>query len=600
MRLSRSAPTVLREADLRTILEGRQRFPGDEEEPPPRWSYPLRQQVVNITYTVRQEVASPPVTVAATPAAAEALGAQMAGTAVRISEAAAGVEEANPLFTLAELRAAVKRGETVTQEQMENAEKRHAMAKLVRVLPLGAVADVCGSTVGELASMPAERLVHHFVTRGRRALWTPGHTNDCRNVWTRFMAYLERIDVPHDGMKFKEVDVGDFLEEVDRKARAKGEVKRLRAQALDARDAELARKEGRDPPPPRKWQSGVTAVKGVTDKLRLIRRAFGIDIPIERAAVVRQTGRQPPQPAPALTLGIMFRLYAWVSHVAFLTEADGQFEKMAGSPAGFRMLVHAQVAAGLVCAALSCNRMEQLQSCAFLGEAEGYLHGVLTKDKHPNPEKMQARPFWMRIAGPDGSRRWFEFLKKTLAGVESGCFVLRDFECTRSSRADPSEAVSWLNAPLRGPRLVEAIARTISYVCGISYDEACRFTKHSARHFLMEVGSHRDEPSTRQVEIGRWSGSTAQDVDMTPEQRLVWRHQLAAGRMPDNYAPKGKVRRVCRILGDQLAALESLWKRHVDGGGRAFESLPIYGDFSVMEAWPATAADVDADDDAAA
>ena len=188
MRLSRSAPTVLREADLRAILAGKQSFPGDEEEPAARWSYPPRQQVVNITYTVRQEVAAPPVAVAAAPAAAEALGAQMADTAVRISAAAAGVEEANPLFTLAELRAAVKRGETVTQEQMESAEKRHAMAKLVRVLPLGAIAAVCGSSVGELASMPAERLVHHFVTRGRRALWTPGTTNDCRNAWTRFMA----------------------------------------------------------------------------------------------------------------------------------------------------------------------------------------------------------------------------------------------------------------------------------------------------------------------------------------------------------------------------------------------------------------------------
>jgi len=596
VRLSRSAPTVLREADLRAILAGKQSFPGDEEEPAARWSYPPRQQVVNITYTVRQEVAAPPVTAAAAPAAAEALGAQLADTAVRISAAAAGVEEANPLFTLAELRAAVKRGETVTQEQMELAEKRHAMAKLIRVLPLGAVAAVCGSSVRELASMHAERLVHHFVTRGRRALWKPGTTNDCRNAWTRFMAYLERIDVQHDGMAFKALDVGDFLEEVDRNARAKGEIKRLKAQALDARDAERARRAGRAPPPPRRWQSGVTAVKGVTDKLRSIRKAFGIDIPIERAAIVRQPGRKPPHPAPALTLGIVFRLYAWVRHVAFMTEAEGQFERMAGSPEGFRMIVHAQVAAGLVFAAFSCNRMNQVQSCAFLGEVDGFLHGVLTKDKHPDPEKMQARPFWMRIAGPDGSRRWFDFLKRTLAGAETGCFVLRDFECTHANRADPGEALSWLNSPLRGPRLVEAIARTISYVCGVPYDEACRFTKHSARHFLMEVGSHRDEPSTRQVEIGRWSGSTAQDVDLTPEQRLVWRHQLAAGRMPDNYAPKGKVRRVCRILGAQLAALESLWERHVASGDSAFEGLPIYGDFSVMEAWPAEAVDVDEDD----
>ena len=594
--LSRSAPTVLRAADLRAIIAGRRGLPGDVEELQPRRSYPPRQQVVNITYSVRQEVAAPAAPQPAEPAATETLGARLAHTAGRISAAAAGVEEANPLFTRDELRAAVERGETVSQAQMVEAEKRHAMAKLIRVLPLGAVAEVSGSSVDELAVMDAERLAHHFVTRGRRALWKPNTTNDCRNVWTRFMAFLDRHDVIHDGMQFRAVDVGDFLEEVDRKARAKGEANKARAQVLDARDAERAHKAGREPPPPRRWQSGVTAVKGVTDKLRSIRKAFGIAIPIEAAAVVRQPGRKPPHPAPALTLGIVFRLYAWVRHVAFMTEREGEFEAMAGRPADFGILAVAQVAAGMVFAAFSCNRMEQVQSCAFIGEDNGYLHGVLTKDKHPNPEKQQARPFWMRIAGPDGSRRWLDFLKRSLSGVEAGCFVIRDFECERPGQADPSKAVRWLNNPLRGARLVEAIARTISRVCGISYEEACRFTKHSARHFLMEVGGHRDEPSTRQVEIGRWSGSTAQDVDLTPAQQLAWRHRLASGVMPDNYAPRAKVQRVCSILGAQLTALESLWERHVGSGDSTFKNLPIYGDFSVMKAWPAASTNVNGDD----
>ena len=119
----------------------------------------------------------------------------------------------------------------------------------------------------------------------------------------------------------------------------------------------------------------------------------------------------------------------------------------------------------------------------------------------------------------------------------------------------------------------------------------------SARHFLMEVGGHRDEPATRQVEIGRWSGSTAQDVDLTPAQRLAWNHQLAAGVMPDNYAPLAKVQRVCRIIGDQLLALELLWEKHAKSGDRRFASLPVYGDFTVMKAWPAASADADDDDD---
>ena len=228
---------------------------------------------------------------------------------------------------------------------------------------------------------------------------------------------------------------------------------------------------------------------------------------------------------------------------------------------------------------------QQVNDCVFLGEVEGaefraYLHGALLGDKHPNPAKRQARPFWMRIAGPDGNRRWFDFLKRTLQGTEGGCFVFRDYVCKRRGDADPCHAVSWLNNPLRGPRLVDAIASVIHTVCEIPLADAALFTKHSARHFLMEVASHRGEHPLRQVEIGRWSGSTAQDPDLTPSQRLNRRHQLESGVMPDNYAPMGKVQRVCQILGDQLDALNRLWcDRSI--------AVPVTGDFTVMEAWPA-------------
>ena len=66
--------------------------------------------------------------------------------------------------------------------------------------------------------------------------------------------------------------------------------------------------------------------------------------------------------------------------------------------------------------------------------------------------------------------------------------------------------------------------------------------------------------------------------------------------MPDNYAPRAKVQRVCSILGAQLTALESLWERHVGSGDSTFKNLPIYGDFSVMKAWPAASTNVNGDD----
>ena len=121
VRLSRSAPTILRESDLRAIIAGQRSVHGGGEVPPRNRSYAQRQQVVNITYSVMQQPVAQPNAAPAVATAAEALGAQLASTAGRISVAAAGVEKANPVFSRAELRAAARRGETVTLAQMTDA-----------------------------------------------------------------------------------------------------------------------------------------------------------------------------------------------------------------------------------------------------------------------------------------------------------------------------------------------------------------------------------------------------------------------------------------------------------------------------------------------
>lgn len=215
---------------------------------------------------------------------------------------------------------------------------------------------------------------------------------------------------------------------------------------------------------------------------------------------------------------------------------------------------------------------------------DGFLHGVINLDKNPNPDKRQARPFWMRIAGPGGSTEWFEFLKSVLRGVEGGCFVFRDFAGT--STGDPGEAKSFINSPLVGPRLVRAITCVISRVCGLSEADAARWAKHSCRHFLMECSGARSVHALRAVEIGRWSGSTAQDPDLTPSERLHRRHRLAAGEMPESYAPSAKVSRVCEILGDEMAVLDELWARAA-GNPAGIRSIPPLGGFDVLREWPA-------------
>ena len=95
----------------------------------------------------------------------------------------------------------------------------------------------------------------------------------------------------------------------------------------------------------------------------------------------------------------------------------------------------------------------------------------------------------------------------------------------------------------------------------------------------------RGAPAVRAIDIGRWSGSTAQDPDLAPAEMHARRHQLLAGVMPEAYAPLSKVARVCRILGDQMDALASFWAGLASSGG--VHSVPVNGDFSPMHAWPA-------------
>ena len=589
-RSARSAPSVVRWSDLRAMTAAGRARPQPVERQQLEREYLPRQRAINITYSVVvPQAAAPPGPAVDIPPAHETIGEQLASTAAKVGRAAAGVAASHPVLTQADLDAATKRGEVVTQKQLTKAKKVAELSKLLAVLPLGALAKVCNASVTELAGMDADGLARHFVTRGRRSMWSVGQARDCRNTWARFMVYLDQRGVVHDGMSFKATDVGDFLEHVDQNARAKAPANRARALEKDAKAAAKARKEGRPPPKPCRWQDGSHAAEGVSSKLRSLRRNFFIDIPLEDAAINRQPGVKPSHPAPALSLGVIFALYSHVNRIAGLIEiTEGGYEGMMRTRAGFQTIATAQVAAALLFAAFSCNRMEQANECAFLGEVVGphnetFLHGAVLDDKHPDPTKKRARPFWLRVGGPDGKRRWFDFLKLTLRGCEDGNWVFRDYVCEGPGGADPGNAIRWLNSPLCGARLVSAIAHVIHTVCGIPLADAALFTKHSARHVLMEVASHRGESWLRQVEIGRWSGSTAQDPDLTPQQRVNWHHQLKAAVMPDNYAPMGKVQRVLGILNDQMDALGHLWHAWTRGE----VELPVFGDFTAMRQWPA-------------
>lgn len=88
-------------------------------------------------------------------------------------------------------------------------------------------------------------------------------------------------------------------------------------------------------------------------------------------------------------------------------------------------------------------------------------------------------------------------------------------------------------------------------------------TLHSERHFLPHVAQARGEPPEDAAELGRWSGSTAQDADLEPALCAHRCHRLRVGSLPDRYAQAAKVARVLSIITRQMdairAALSSRW-----------------------------------------
>ena len=172
-----------------------------------------------------------------------------------------------------------------------------------------------------------------LLSRGRPAKWAPGTVRDAHNNWVRFMAWLERNGIEHDGWIFDAIDLGDYLFEVDASARAKAGANKAKAGA-----ASRAAANGSAPPPKRKYQDGSTAVTGVVKNLHLLRTHFGFTLPIEEADSPRLPGSKATQATPALTLGIVFRLYRFVNVVAEVQRRGTKqpFERLAHASASLR------------------------------------------------------------------------------------------------------------------------------------------------------------------------------------------------------------------------------------------------------------------------
>ena len=459
-----------------------------------------------------------------------------------LAAAVADTRRANERYLPADLAGRPSAAPTIARAELERRDLVHELLRLIQLLPPAAILHACGATRAGAASLTAKRAVDHIVERvGWR--WKSSTVRDVVQAWARFLAWLSRRDIDAS-LPVAGVDSADFLASVG--AQAVANAQRLAAakaaqrpvapsltQALAATPAPGALPA---PPAPR-VRDGSRAEAGVKDKLKFVARHFGLDLGLAAAGLsIRGSGVAPPptQPTPSLTAGMVWRLEA--------------FGLDARVPIFYR-----QVALAVVFCALSCNRCEQAQSCCLGDIKGGVLYGTLVLDKHPNPDKRRPRPFWMHVQGVTGrGHAWLEALLATLAGVEGGRFVFRG---TDSVSGDPARATRFVNSPMTQSQVLFAIRATLAAACEMAPDVAGLYGLHSARHLLPEavVGF----PALEGVEVGRWSGSTAQDTSLAPAAQLLLAHTARVGVLPAHYAHEAKVARVIGILSRAASLLRN-------------------------------------------
>ena len=432
-------------------------------------------------------------------------------------------------------------GMQTDNRDIQRREVVHEAMQLVVLLPPYSLARVCARAEAHLWRTPAEDVVRH-VLRRTRDRWTPDTIAKGRRTWIRLLRWLDRHDIEHDG-RLDGITLGDFYDDADRESRA--------------------RCAARPPPPPgarSRRQTGAHAVTGLKAGHRHLALRWGVDLPVDAAAACYEAPRAPPVAAEAPSVRMLHSVEA-----ALVAGAAGTLTPL--SPP----VINA--AGATLFQAYSVNRSEQAQSLTIDGQEHDCLCGVVRRDKHSKPEMRGPRPYWCSLQGLTGSDEWARTFLPTLEGAEDACCLFLEND---SPDGDPWKATRLYLAPMTKPRMVVAKQAAYMRMAGLTREQAMEFRLHNERHFLPEVAEARHEPPERAVQLGRWSGSVAQDRDMMPDERARWAHCLRVGRLPARYAPRAKAQRVCAILTEQMQAARDLIARV---GAHA---LPLRGGWELL------------------
>ena len=305
--------------------------------------------------------------------------------------------------------------------------------------------------------------------------------------------------------------------------------------------------------------------QGAVTAFRWLRDWCGVDNP-SRGAIFRGAGGGGSGSNPKESFS--FRVLLGFEEIA----ATDPSEFVRGAAAALFLLC----VAALRCEQASDTCLVAIVSHSFRAFSGSIFVAACARDKNPDPEQARSRPIWAGVTGFRHPGAVQAALSHMLARTaDAGC-ILPD---TDSRGGDPRSASQWMLTPLapgaRTDRLIQSLL--VHPAVGMTAEQAARFHGHSPKRFTQNVckaASSLDDGDAH--ELGRFSGSTAQNADLVPSEAMLRRHSLQCAVLPDMYARAARVEKCM----DRLLRFEDVLRRALARVGGDVSALPLIDGWS--------------------
>lgn len=448
-------------------------------------------------------------------------------TALTVLQACKAACALDPVVSGKDGRAAAAAGPGFTSELKLDVLRRWEITKLIAVLPDHALARAVSMTISDFSAARPERIAQYLFARADAV--TPAYIAQARSALLRLLRYNHDYGVPWDGAfgQLSEVDLFSFLLSVHTGALSKASAK----------------------------QPGLDALGGVWKGLHYLVQRFRLELPTAAVKAALPTGGGPRGRQALLQGAVPFPPEALAALFPYICDKS--------KPRVLRSWAFA-----LAFSTVSSLRQANAQNVSFYGQLS-----VLGRDyllsQHADPKSRGRVPtvFVTPLQDFSGSTAWFVHGRSLL--WPEGDFLWADVH------GDPrSHSAVLLHCPLDAGRIQWAMHIVLREACSMSAAQASIITKHSARKTLVSAAQAAGCPWEQCIELGHWAGTALDSSFLLPQEDLRRKKALECLSMPKRYSADARLRRVARIVGNQIQRLAAyLRAKPPVTGAQAFQTM---------------------------